>query len=191
MQPRLKTHYETHVRAKLREEFGFVNPHRIPHIVKVVLNVGIGEASKDIKQLESAVDELGIITGQKANVNRARRSISNFSLREGMPVGASVTLRQDRMWFFLDRLITTAIPRIRDFRGLNTRSFDGRGNYTLGVKEQIIFPEIDYDKVNRIHGMDITFVTSTEKDDEAFALLRELGFPFRGAIPVQIGAGAA
>jgi len=191
MQPRLKTHYETHVRAKLQEEFGLTNPHRIPQVVKVVLNVGIGEASKDIKQLESAVEELGIITGQKANVNRARRSISNFSLREGMPVGASVTLRQDRMWFFLDRLITTAIPRIRDFRGLSTRSFDGRGNYTLGVKEQIIFPEIDYDKVNRIHGMDITFVTSTDKDDEAFALLRELGFPFRGAIPVQIGAGAA
>ena len=191
MQPRLKTHYETHVRAKLQEEFGFANPHRIPQVVKVVLNVGIGEASKDIKQLESAVEELGIITGQKANVNRARRSISNFSLREGMPVGASVTLRQDRMWFFLDRLITTAIPRIRDFRGLSTRSFDGRGNYTLGVKEQIIFPEIDYDKVNRIHGMDITFVTSTDKDDEAFALLRELGFPFRGEVPVQVGAGAA
>ena len=191
MHPRLKTHYEDHVRPKLREEFGFTNPHRIPRIEKIVLNVGIGEASKDIKQLESAVEELAIITGQKANVNRARRSISNFGLREGMPVGASVTLRQDRMWYFLDRLVATAIPRIRDFRGLSTRSFDGRGNYTLGVKEQIIFPEINYDKVNRIHGLDITFVTSTDKDDEAFALLRELGFPFRGEIPVQIGAGAA
>ncbi len=190
MEPRLKTHYETHVRPKLQEEFGYTNPHGIPRIVKVVLNVGIGQASKDMKQLESAVEELGVITGQKANVNRARRSISNFSLREGMPVGASVTLRRDRMWYFLDRLVSTAIPRIRDFRGLSTRSFDGRGNYTLGVKEQIIFPEINYDRVNKIHGMDITIVTSTKKDDEAFALLREIGFPFRGAVPVEIGVGA-
>jgi len=190
MEPRLKNHYATSVRPKLQEEFAYENPHRIPQLEKIVLNVGVGDAAKDQKLLQSIVDELGTITGQKPVVNRARKSISNFSLREGMPVGVSVTLRKDRMWFFLDRLIATAIPRIRDFRGLNTRSFDGRGNYTLGVKEQIIFPEINYDRVNRIHGMDITFVTSTDKDDEAFALLRELGFPFRGQIPVQVAVGA-
>ena len=188
MEPRLRTHYQTHARAKLQEEFGFSNPNQIPRIVKIVLNVGVGDASKDQKLLQSVQDELGIITGQRAVVNRARKSISNFSLREGMPVGVSVTLRRDRMWFFLDRLIATAIPRIRDFRGLPTRSFDGRGNYTMGVREQIIFPEINYDRVNKIHGMDITIVTSTDKDDEAFALLREMGFPFRGTVPVQVGA---
>ena len=190
MEPRLKKHYETHVKSALTEEFGFDNPHRVPSMQKIVINVGVGEASKDQKFMDSVLDELGIITGQKPVVNKARKSISNFSLREGMPVGASVTLRKDRMWFFLDRLISTAIPRIRDFRGLSTRSFDGRGNYTMGVKEQIIFPEINYDRVNKIHGMDITFVTSTDKDDEAIALLRELGFPFRGQVPVAIGAGA-
>jgi len=188
MEPRLKKHYDAHAKAALQKEFGFDNPHRVPQITKVVLNVGVGEAAKDQKLLQSIVDELGIITGQKPVVNRARKSISNFSLREGMPVGVSVTLRKDKMWFFLDRLIATAIPRIRDFRGLSTRSFDGRGNYTMGVKEQIIFPEINYDRVNRIHGMDITIVTSTDKDDEAFALLREMGFPFRGQVPVQVGA---
>ncbi|MGD8320540.1 MAG: 50S ribosomal protein L5 [Gemmatimonadota bacterium] len=188
MEPRLKNHYATHAKPKLQEEFGFDNPHRVPSIVKVVVNVGVGDASKDQKLLQSIVDELATITGQKPVVNRARRSISNFSLREGMPVGVSVTLRRARMWYFLDRLIATAMPRIRDFRGLNTRSFDGRGNYTLGVKEQIIFPEINYDRVNKIHGMDITVVTSTEKDDEAFALLREMGFPFRGGVPVQVSA---
>ncbi len=188
MEPRLKNHYQSHVRPKLQEEFGFANPHRVPRLTKIVLNVGVGDATKDQKLLQSVVDELGIITGQKPVVNRARKSISNFSLREGMPVGVSVTLRQERMWYFLDRLIATAIPRIRDFRGLLTRSFDGRGNYTMGVKEQIIFPEINYDRVNKIHGMDITFVTSTDKDDEAFALLREMGFPFRGTVPVQVGA---
>ncbi len=190
IEPRLKAHYQSHVRAKLQEEFGFPNPHQVPRLVKIVLNVGVGEASKDQKLLESVIEELGVISGQKANMNRATRSISNFQLREGMPVGASVTLRRDKMWFFLDRLISTAIPRVRDFRGLRTRSFDGRGNYTMGVREQIIFPEIDYDDVHKIHGMDITFVTSTDKDDEAFALLRELGFPFRGDVPVQIGATA-
>lgn len=188
MEPRLKKHYLQHARPKLQEEFGFDNPHRIPGITKVVLNVGVGDAAKDQKLLQSIVEELGIITGQKPMVNRARKSISNFSLREGMPVGVSVTLRKEKMWYFLDRLISTAIPRIRDFRGLSTRSFDGRGNYTMGVKEQIIFPEINYDRVNRIHGMDITIVTSTDKDDEAFALLREIGFPFRGQVPVQVGA---
>lgn len=190
MEPRLKQHYIDHVRDALREEFGFDNPHRIPSLEKIVVNVGIGEASKDQKYLQSVVDELATITGQKPVVNRSRKSISNFGLREGMPVGVSVTLRKDRMWFFLDRLISTAIPRIRDFRGLLTRSFDGRGNYTMGVKEQIIFPEINYDRVSKIHGMDITFVTSTDKDDEGIALLRELGFPFRGQVPVAIGAGA-
>ena len=188
--PRLKAHYEAHVRPKLLEEFQFSNVHQVPRLEKIVLNVGVGEAPKDQKLLDSVVEELGVITGQKAVVNRATRSISNFALREGMPVGASVTLRKDRMWFFLDRLISTAIPRVRDFRGLRTRSFDGRGNYSMGVREQIIFPEIDYDNVHKIHGMDITFVTSTDKDDEALALLRELGFPFRGEVPVQIGASA-
>jgi len=189
-QPRLRAHYETHVRSKLQEEFQFKNPHQIPGVQKVVLNVGVGGASKDAKLLDSVIEELGVITGQKALRKRARRSVSNFQLREGMPVGASVTLRREKMWFFLDRLISTAIPRVRDFRGLRTRSFDGRGNYTMGVKEQIIFPEINYDDVRQIHGMDITIVTTTDKDDEAFALLRELGFPFRGHVPVQIGATA-
>ncbi len=190
MEPRLKHHYASQVRPKLEGEFSFANPHEIPQLTKIVLNVGVGDAAKDQKLLQSIVDELATITGQRPVVNRARKSISNFSLREGMPVGVSVTLRKDRMWYFLDRLIATAIPRIRDFRGLNTRSFDGRGNYTLGVREQIIFPEINYDRVSRIHGMDITFVTSTEKDDEAFALLREIGFPFRGQVPVQLAVGA-
>jgi large subunit ribosomal protein L5 len=136
------------------------------------------------------VDELGVITGQKAVVTRARKSISNFSLREGMPIGATVTLRRSRMYEFLDRLVSVAIPRVRDFRGLQTRSFDGRGNFTMGIREQIIFPEIDFDKVGQIHGMNITVVTTTDKDDEALALLREMGFPFRGEIPVVIGQHA-
>ena len=187
LDPRLKNHYDNHVRPALQQEFGFANPHQVPGLIKVVLNVGVGDAPKDQKLLESVVDELGIISGQKPLVNRARKSVSNFNLREGMPIGASVTLRRSKMWYFLDRLISTAIPRVRDFRGLRTRSFDGRGNYTMGVREQIIFPEIDYDNVRKIHGMDITVVTSTDKDDEGFALLRELGFPFRGHVPVQIG----
>jgi large subunit ribosomal protein L5 len=186
-QPRLLKHYREQAKPRLQEQFGFDNPHQIPEVEKVTLNVGVGEASKDQKLLKSVVDELATITGQKPVVTRARKSISNFSLREGMPVGASVTLRRERMYEFLDRLVSVAIPRIRDFRGLPTRSFDGRGNYTIGIKEQIIFPEIDYDKVNRIHGMDISVVTSTEKDDEAYALLRELGFPFRGEIPIVVG----
>lgn len=187
MEPRLKKHYKERVRPELEKQFGFTNPHQIPGVIKVVVNVGMGEASKDQKALEAAVNELEIITGQKPVVTRARKSISNFSLREGMPVGCSVTLRGDRMWEFLDRLITAAIPRVRDFRGLNTRSFDGRGNYTMGVREQIIFPEVNYDKVQSVHGMDITVVTTTNKDDEGLALLRELGFPFRGQVPVAVG----
>jgi large subunit ribosomal protein L5 len=190
-EPRLLRHYRDHVRPTLQEQFGFDNPHRIPGIEKVVVNVGIGEAPKNQKLLDSVVEELSIITGQKPVVNRARKSISNFSLREGMPVGVSVTLRKSRMYEFLDRLISAAIPRVRDFRGLPTRSFDGRGNYTLGVKEQIIFPEINYDRVQEVHGMDITVVTSTNKDDEAYALLRQMGFPFRSEEkPVQIGTGS-
>jgi large subunit ribosomal protein L5 len=190
MEPRLKGHYQRHVQPTLRKEFGYTNPHQVPRLVKVVLHVGIGEAAKDQKLLESVVEEMGTISGQKAVVNRARMAIANFNLREGAPIGVSVTLRRQKMWYFLDRLVSTAIPRVRDFRGLQTKSFDGRGNYTMGIKEQIIFPEINYDKVRRIHGMDITIVTSTNKDDEGFALLRELGFPFRGHVPVQIGASA-
>ena len=189
--PRLRRHYLERVQPKLREEFGFTNVNRIPRPVKVVLNVGVGEASKNQKFLDSVVEELSVISGQKPVVTRARKSISNFSLRVGMPVGVRVTLRRHRMYEFLDRLVSATIPRIRDFRGLSTKSFDGRGNYSLGVREQIIFPEIDYDRIDRIHGMDITVVTSTSKDDEALALLRELGFPFRGSLPVIIGQNGA
>ncbi len=186
MKPRLQQHYDEQVRSKLTEEFSFRNPFQVPRLEKIVVNVGLGEAPKDAKLLDSVVDEVGKITGQKPVVTRARKSISNFSLREGMPIGVMVTLRGVRMFEFLDRLINVAIPRIRDFRGIPSRSFDGRGNYTLGVKEQMIFPEIDYDKVHKIHGMDIVFVTSTVKDDEAFALLREMGMPFRGTTPVLV-----
>ena len=186
--PRLQRFYEETVRGKLQEQFGFSTPMRVPRLEKITLNVGLGEASKNPKLLEKVVAEIGAITGQKAVVTKAKKAISNFGLREGVPVGVTVTLRRDRMWEFLDRLINVAMPRIRDFRGVPTRSFDGRGNYTRGVKEQLIFPEIDYDKVEKIHGMDITFVTTTNRDDEALALLRELGMPFRGESPVQVAA---
>jgi len=172
-------------------ELDLENVHQIPHIQKVVVNVGLGEASRNQKLLDSVLEEVETITGQKPVITKARKSIAGFSLREGMPVGVSVTLRRARMYDFLDRLVSVGIPRIRDFRGIPTRSFDGRGNYTLGIKEQIIFPEIEYDSVQQVRGMDITIVTSTDKDDEAYALLREMGFPFRGETPVQIGAGAA
>ena len=188
MKPRLQVHYEELVRSKLMEEFGLDNQLRVPRIEKVVLNVGLGEGPKNAKLLDSVVEELSLITGQKPVVTRARKSISNFGLREGMPIGVKVTLRGARMYEFLDRLINVAIPRIRDFRGVASRAFDGRGNYTLGVKEQMIFPEIDFDKVQKIHGMDIVIVTTTNKDDEAFALLREMGMPFRGTTPVLVGA---
>jgi large subunit ribosomal protein L5 len=184
--PRLQTHYEQTVRQRLAKEFGLGNPNQVPRLEKIVLNVGMGDASKNPKQLESAVEELSAITGQKAVVTRAKKAIANFNLRAGMPVGAFVTLRGARMYEFLDRFITLAIPRIRDFRGLPTRSFDGRGNYTFGIREQMIFPEIDYDKVEKIHGMDITIVTSTNRDDLAMALLRELGWPFRGETPQKV-----
>ena len=190
MEPRLLTHYKAYARPRLAEQFHWGNPHQIPRIEKVVVNVGVGEASKNAKLLQTVVDELGVITGQKAVVTRARKSISNFQLREGMPIGAAVTLRRNRMYEFLDRLVSVAIPRVRDFRGLRTRAFDGRGNFTMGVREQIIFPEIDYDKVGQIHGMNITVVTSTNKDDEALALLREMGFPFQGADPIVVGQHA-
>ncbi|HEX3160604.1 MAG TPA: 50S ribosomal protein L5 [Gemmatimonadaceae bacterium] len=178
--PRLKEYYQETVRPRLAQQFGFANPHQIPGLEKIVLNCGVGEAIKQPKVLDKVVEELGIITGQRPVRKKAKKSIANFGLREGQEIGAAVTLRGARMWEFLDRLITTAIPRIRDFRGLGTRSFDGRGNYSMGVKEQMIFPEINYDMVEQIHGMDITFVTTTNKDDQAFALLRELGMPFKG-----------
>jgi large subunit ribosomal protein L5 len=184
--PRLQEYYEKTVRPRLAKEFGLTNPHQIPRLEKLVLNVGLGEASKNPKQLEAVVDELGAITGQKAVVTRAKKAIANFGLRAGMPVGAFVTLRGARMYEFLDRFITLSVPRIRDFRGLPNRSFDGRGNYTFGIKEQMIFPEIDFDKVEKIHGMDITIVTSAERDDLAMALLRELGWPFRGETPQRV-----
>lgn len=186
--PRLQRYYQETVRDRLQQEFGYASPMQIPKVEKVVINVGIGEAGKNPKLLDSVVAELGLITGQRPVVRRAKKAISNFALRQGMPVGVSVTLRRERMWEFLDRLINVSMPRIRDFRGLSTGSFDGRGNYTLGIKEQLIFPEIDYDKIEKLHGMDITIVTSTDRDDEGLALLRELGMPFRGATPVAVNA---
>ncbi len=183
---RLKKHYDEQVRPRLRDTFGFENPMEIPRLEKIVINAGLGDAKDDPKLLESAIKELSRISGQRPVVTRARKSISNFNLREGMPVGVQVTLRGRRMYEFLDRFISTAVPRVRDFRGYNSRAFDGRGNYTVGVKEQMIFPEIDYDEIVRIHGLNITFVTTTDKDDEALVLLRELGMPFRGETPVIV-----
>ena len=177
--PRLRDHYNTVVRKRLMEQFGLTNAHQVPGLEKIVINVGVGEAIKQPKALDSVVEELAIITGQQPVRKKAKKSIANFGLRQGQEIGAAVTLRGSRMWEFLDRFITIAIPRIRDFRGLGTRSFDGRGNYSLGIKEQMIFPEINYDSIESIHGMDITFVTSTNRDDQAFALLKELGMPFR------------
>lgn len=178
--PRLRLHYEKTVRERLKAELGLGNVHEIPGLKKIVLNVGLGEALKQPKLLDSVVQELEVITGQRPVRTRAKKSISNFGLREGQEIGASATLRGPRMWEFLDRLFNVAMPRIRDFRGVNTRAFDGRGNFSLGLKEQVIFPEINYDQVEQVHGIDITFVTSTNRDDHAFALLRELGMPFRG-----------
>jgi len=191
LESRLLRHYREQAVPRLIEQFGWKNRHQVPRIEKVVINCGLGESSTNQKLLDSVAEELRSITGQKPVVTRARKSIANFNLREGMPIGVAVTLRKERMYHFLDRLVSVAIPRIRDFRGLLTRSFDGRGNYTLGIKEQIIFPEVDYDRVQKIHGLDVTVVTSTNKDDEAFALLREMGFPFRGENPVIIGQAAA
>src|ERR1700738_4496098 len=178
--PRLKVYYEQTVRGQLSEQFGLTHPRQVPTLTKIVLNVGAGEAIKQPKFLDNIVEELATITGQQPVRRKAKKSIANFGLREGQEIGASVTLRGARMWEFLDRFVTVALPRVRDFRGLGTKSFDGRGNYSLGVKEQMIFPEINYDSIDTIHGMELTFVTTAGRDDLAFALLKELGMPFRG-----------
>ena len=186
--PRLKTRYREELLAALQQELGLENPMRVPRLQKIVVNMGIGEAARDAKLLDGALVDLATITGQKPAITRARKSIANFKLREGMAIGAKVTLRGDRMWEFLDRLLATALPRIRDFRGLDPRSFDGNGNYTLGLTEQLVFPEVDYDKVDAVRGMDITVVTTAVTDDEGRALLRALGFPLRGEPAVAEGA---
>ncbi len=186
--PRLKTRYRDELLPALQQELGLGNPMRVPRLEKIVVNMGVGEAVRDAKLLDGAVADLTTITGQKPAVTRARKSIANFKLREGMAIGAKVTLRGDRMWEFLDRLLATALPRIRDFRGLDPRSFDGQGNYTLGLTEQLVFPEVDYDKVDSVRGMDITVVTTAASDDEGRALLRALGFPFSGQPAVTEGA---
>lgn len=184
--PRMQRHYEDTVRPRLAKQFGLGNPHQVPKIAKIVLNVGLGEGAKNPRLVDSAAEELAIMTGQKAVITKAKKAIANFGLRAGMPVGASVTLRGVRMYEFLDRFVTLTIPRIRDFRGLPTKSFDGRGNYTFGIKEQMMFPEIDFDKVEHVHGMDITLVTTAGRDDLAMALLREFGWPFRGETPIAL-----
>ena len=189
--PRLREHYQKTVRGSLSQKFGFKNPHEIPTLEKIVLNVGVGEAIKQPKILDKVIEELGVITGQLATRRKAKKSIANYALREGQEIGAAVTLRGARMWEFFDRFVTIAIPRIRDFKGLSTRSFDGRGNYSMGVKEQLIFPEINYDMIDQVHGMDITFVTTAERDDVAFALLKELGMPFRTDEKSKVMAGSA
>jgi large subunit ribosomal protein L5 len=176
--PRMKTFYERELRARLKEELGVATIMQVPRLEKITLNMGVGEAKTDAKQLDSAIEELSTIAGQRAQVRRARKSIAQFKIREGMPVGAKVTLRGTRMYEFLDRLVSIALPRIRDFRGLNPRSFDGRGNYSLGIAEQIIFPEINYDDIQQVRGLDVAITTSAETDDPARALLRGLGMPF-------------
>jgi large subunit ribosomal protein L5 len=175
--PRLKQQYNERLRAELQEQLGLSSIMQSPTLAKITLNMGVGEAKTDAKQLDAAIEELTTIAGQRAQVRRARKSVAQFKLREGMPIGARVTLRGDRMWEFLDRLISIALPRIRDFRGLNPRSFDGRGNYSLGIREQIIFPEIDYDSINQIRGLDVAITTTAETDEQAEALLRGLGLP--------------
>jgi large subunit ribosomal protein L5 len=177
--PRLKTKYREEIVAKLHEQFGYKTVMQVPRLVKICVNQGVGSATQDKKQVDNAVNEMSTITGQKAVATIASKSISNFKLREFMPIGARVTLRDRQMYEFLDRLVTVALPRVRDFKGINDKSFDGRGNYSLGIKEQIIFPEIDIDKVSKISGMDITFVTTAKTDAEAIALLKELGLPFK------------
>ena len=177
--PRLKTLYEQELRPRLKDELRLETVMQVPRLEKITLNMGVGEAKTDAKQLDSAIEELTTIAGQRAQVRRARKSIAQFKIREGMPVGTKVTLRGERMYEFLDRLVSIALPRIRDFRGLNPRAFDGRGNYSLGIAEQIIFPEISYDDVETIRGLDVTITTTAKTDEEAHALLRELGLPFR------------
>ncbi|HYZ91738.1 MAG TPA: 50S ribosomal protein L5 [Actinomycetota bacterium] len=178
-QPRLRARYQSEIVPALKERFGFTSTMQVPRLEKIVVNMGLGEAVRDPKIIEPAVEDLATITGQKAVITKARKSIAGFKLRAGMSIGAKVTLRSARMWEFCDRLLSVALPRIRDFRGLDPNAFDGRGNYTMGITEQLIFPEIDYDKVQRQLGMDITFVTTASNNEEGFALLSELGFPFR------------
>ena len=178
---RLKARYKSEIKDALTKEFGFTNPMQIPTLVKVVVNMGVGEAARDSKLIEGAIRDLAIITGQKPQVTKSRKSIAQFKLREGMRIGAHVTLRGDRMWEFADRLLSISLPRIRDFRGLSPKQFDGKGNYTFGLTEQVVFPEIEQDKVDRPRGMDITFVTTAKNDNEGRALLKALGFPFREA----------
>jgi large subunit ribosomal protein L5 len=177
--PRLKLRYREEIAPALREEFDFPNVMQIPTVTKVIVNMGVGEAARDSKLIDGAIRDLAAITGQKPQVTKARKSIAQFKLREGMPIGAHTTIRGDRMWEFLDRLLSVALPRIRDFRGLSPRQFDGRGNYTFGLNEQAMFYEIDQDKTDRVRGMDITVVTTAKTDDEGRALLRRLGFPFK------------
>ena len=176
---RLREHYEQVVKPNLMKEFGYTNPLQAPRLEKIVVNMGVGEAVQDGKRVDAAVQELSLITGQKPVVTRAKKSIATFKLRQGMPIGAKVTLRKERMYEFLDRLITIALPRVRDFRGVPASSFDGRGNYSLGLKEQIVFPEIDYDRVDQVRGMDVVIVTTAKTDDEARALLRGFEMPFQ------------
>jgi large subunit ribosomal protein L5 len=177
-QARLKTRYLEEIRPRLIERFGYSTPMQAPRITKVTVNMGVGDAKQDSKVLDAASEQLGTITGQKPNIRRARKSIAQFKVREGMPVGVAVTLRGDRSYEFLDRLMSIAIPRIRDFRGLSPRSFDGRGNYSMGVREQIIFPEVDYDEIDAVRGLDITITTTASSDEESFALLEAFGMPF-------------
>jgi large subunit ribosomal protein L5 len=176
--PRLKERYEAELREQLKEQLGYSSIMRVPRITKITLNMGVGEAKNEAKLLDSAIEELTTIAGQRAQVRRARKSIASFKIRDGMPIGARVTLRGDRMWEFLDRLVSIALPRIRDFRGLSPRSFDGRGNYSIGIREQIIFPEIDYDSIAAVRGLDVAITTSAANDEEGLALLRGLGMPF-------------
>ncbi len=177
--PRLQEFYKSDVVPKLKDKFEYKNPMQVPKIEKVIVNMGLGEALENVKIIDSAAQQIGIITGQKPIVTKARKAISNFKLREGVPIGVKVTLRRDRMYHFLDKLIGIALPRVRDFKGISPKGFDGRGNYTLGVKEQIIFPEIDYDKIDKVKGMNITIVTTARTDEEGLELLRLLGMPFR------------
>ncbi|MGG7464596.1 MULTISPECIES: 50S ribosomal protein L5 [unclassified Plantibacter] len=183
IQPRLKLKYRAEILPQLQKDFGFTNVHQVPGLVKVVVNTGVGEAARDSKVIDGAVADLTKITGQKPLVTKARKSIAQFKLREGQPIGAHVTLRGDRAWEFLDRLINLALPRIRDFRGLSDKQFDGNGNYTFGLQEQSVFHEIDQDKIDRVRGFDITVVTTAKTDEEGRALLKQLGFPFKSADP--------
>ena len=182
-QPRLKQKYRSEITKNLIEQFSFTNPHQVPGLVKIVVNTGVGEAARDSKVIDGAIKDLTLITGQKPQVNKARKSIAQYKLREGMPIGAHVTLRGDRAWEFLDRLLSLALPRIRDFRGLSPKQFDGHGNYTFGLSEQAVFHEINQDEIDRVRGFDITVVTTAKNDDEGRALLRELGFPFQATEP--------